>query len=46
MLVGIPRLSTPEEDRSRLIGRYIEYGAVALVVVLIFVGNLYTYSNA
>jgi succinoglycan biosynthesis transport protein ExoP len=46
MLVGIPRLSTPEEDRSRLVARYIEYGAVALVVILIFVGNLYTYSNA
>jgi polysaccharide chain length determinant protein (PEP-CTERM system associated) len=46
MLVGIPRLSTPEEDRSRLIARYIECGAVALVAILIFIGNLYTYSNA
>ena len=46
MLVGIPRLSTPEEDRSRLIVRYVECGAVALVAILIFIGNLYTYSNA
>jgi uncharacterized protein involved in exopolysaccharide biosynthesis len=46
MLVGIPRLSTPEEDRSRLIARYVECGAVALVAILIFIGNLYTYSNA
>src|SRR6202790_1513822 len=46
MLVGIPRLSTPEEDRSRLIARYVECGAVALVAMLIVIGNLYTYSNA
>jgi polysaccharide biosynthesis transport protein len=46
MLVGIPRLSTPKEDRSRLIWQYVESGAAAVVAVLILVGNLYTYYNA
>jgi succinoglycan biosynthesis transport protein ExoP len=45
MLVGIPRLSTPQEDRSLLIARYMECGAVAVVALVIFVGNLYTYFN-
>jgi len=45
MLVGIPRLSTPQEDHSLLIARYMECGAVAVVALLIFVGNLYTYYN-
>jgi len=45
MLVGIPRLSTPQEDRSRIIARYVECGAVAIVALLIFTGNLYTYYN-
>lgn len=45
MLVGIPRLSTPQEDHSRLIARYMECGAVAVVALLIFTGNLYTYYN-
>ena len=45
MLVGIPRLSTPQEDRSRAMRRYLECGAVALVALLIFTGNLYTYYN-
>ena len=45
MLVGIPRLSTPQEDHSRLIARYVECGAVAVVALLIFTGNLYTYYN-
>jgi len=46
MLVGIPRLSTPQEDRSRLMLRYMESGAVVFVALLIFIGNLYTYYNA
>ena len=45
MLVGIPRLSTPKEDHSRVIARYFECGAVAVVALLIFTGNLYTYYN-
>jgi protein tyrosine kinase modulator len=45
MLVGIPRLSTPKEDHARLIVRYIECGAVAIVALLIFTGNLYVYYN-
>ena len=45
LLVGIPRLTTPQEDHSRLIARYMEGGAMAVVGVLIFVGNLYTYYN-
>ena len=45
MLVGIPRLSTPQEDHSRLITRYMEYGVAAVMALLIFTGNLYTYYN-
>jgi len=45
MLVGIPRLSTPQEDHSRVVVRYVEFGAVAVVVLLILTGNLYTYYN-
>jgi succinoglycan biosynthesis transport protein ExoP len=45
MLVGIPRLSTPQEEHSRAIGHYMECGAVAAVALLILTGNLYTYYN-
>jgi succinoglycan biosynthesis transport protein ExoP len=45
MLVGIPRLSTPREDHSRVVARYMECGAAAVVTLLIFTGNLYTYYN-
>ena len=45
MLVGIPRLSTAKEDHSRVIARYMECGAAAVVTLLIFTGNLYTYYN-
>jgi protein tyrosine kinase modulator len=45
MLVGIPRLSTPQEDHARVIARYMECGAVAVVALFIFTGNLYTYYN-
>jgi uncharacterized protein involved in exopolysaccharide biosynthesis len=45
LLVGIPRLSTPKEDHSRVIARYMECGAAAVVALLIFTGNLYTYYN-
>jgi succinoglycan biosynthesis transport protein ExoP len=45
LLVGIPRLSTPREDRSRLIVRWMECGVVAVMALVIFTGNLYTYYN-
>jgi polysaccharide chain length determinant protein (PEP-CTERM system associated) len=45
MLVGIPHLSTPQEDHSRLVSYYMECGAAAAVALLIFTGNLYTYYN-
>jgi len=38
-------LSTPQEDRSRANARYLEYGIVSVMVLLIFTGNLYTYYN-
>jgi polysaccharide chain length determinant protein (PEP-CTERM system associated) len=45
MLVGIPRLSTPQEDHSRLVAQWMECGAVAVLALLIFTCNLYTYYN-
>jgi len=45
MLVGIPHLSTPQEDHSRIVNSYMEWGAAAVVALLIFTGNLYTYYN-
>jgi succinoglycan biosynthesis transport protein ExoP len=45
LLVGIPRLSTPQEDRSRLIVRWVEFGVVGVMALAIFTGNLYTYYN-
>jgi succinoglycan biosynthesis transport protein ExoP len=45
MLVGIPRLSTPSEDHSRRIARYMEWSAATVVALAIFVGNLYVYYN-
>ena len=45
LLVGIPRLSTPREDHLRLFVWFLECGAVAIMVLLIAIGNLYTYYN-
>ena len=45
MLVGIPRLSTPLEDRSRRVRWYWECVAVAVLALVVFTGNLYTYYN-
>src|SRR6185295_14873364 len=45
LLVGIPRLSTAQEDHSRLMSYFIECGAVAVLALLMFVGNLYSYYN-
>jgi len=43
--VGIPRLSTPQEDHSRAVARYMECGAMVAMTLLILTGNLYTYYN-
>jgi polysaccharide chain length determinant protein (PEP-CTERM system associated) len=45
LLVGIPRLSTPQEDHFRVVARYLEIGAAAIVALMIFTANLYTYYN-
>jgi len=45
LLVGIPRLSTAQEDHSRLMSYFMECGAVAVLALLMFVGNLYSYYN-
>jgi polysaccharide chain length determinant protein (PEP-CTERM system associated) len=45
MLVGIPRLSTPLEDHSRRVRWYWECVAVAVLALVVFIGNLYTYYN-
>jgi polysaccharide biosynthesis transport protein len=43
VLVGIPRLSTPNEDRRRTIVRLMEIGAAVAVVILMVAGNLYAF---
>jgi succinoglycan biosynthesis transport protein ExoP len=43
VLVGIPRLSTPGETRSRVLRWRTELGAAAALVVLIVLGNLYAF---
>ena len=46
VLVGIPRLSTPTEDHLRLTAQWIELGAVATIIILIVVGNLFAFYKA
>jgi succinoglycan biosynthesis transport protein ExoP len=41
VLVGIPHLTTPEENRLRLVTGWMELGAVLAMAVVIAVGNLY-----
>jgi polysaccharide biosynthesis transport protein len=41
VLVGIPRLSTPEENRFRLMTRWMELAAVLAMGIVIAVGNLF-----
>jgi uncharacterized protein involved in exopolysaccharide biosynthesis len=41
VLVGIPRLTTPEENRLRLVTGWMELGAVLAMAAVIAVGNLY-----
>lgn len=42
VLVGIPLLSTPQENHFRLVTRWMEFGAVVTMVIVIAVGNLYS----
>jgi polysaccharide biosynthesis transport protein len=43
VLVGIPRLSTPQEDHSRLVRRWKELGAAIAGVIVVVLGNLYAF---
>lgn len=43
ILVGIPHLSTPGEDRSQVLRWWTELGAAAALMVLIVLGNLYAF---
>jgi polysaccharide chain length determinant protein (PEP-CTERM system associated) len=43
VLVGIPRLSTFQEDHSRLTKRWIQLGALAAMALTIVIGNLYSF---
>jgi polysaccharide chain length determinant protein (PEP-CTERM system associated) len=43
VLVGIPHLGLPGEQRYRVLRRWIEIGAVVTMIVLILVGNLYAF---
>ena len=43
VLVGIPRLNTPGEARTRLFRWWTEMGAAAALVLLIVLGNLYAF---
>jgi uncharacterized protein involved in exopolysaccharide biosynthesis len=43
VLVGIPRLNTPGENRFRTVFHWLEMGTVALMAVLVLAGNLYAF---
>jgi len=43
VLVGIPHLDTPGEDRSRVLFRRMEIGAAVVMTILILAGNLYAF---
>jgi polysaccharide chain length determinant protein (PEP-CTERM system associated) len=43
VLVGIPRLSTPDEDRTRLIAKLMEICAAVAIVSLMVAGNFYAF---
>jgi polysaccharide biosynthesis transport protein len=43
VLVSIPRLNTPEEDRYRSVNQWLEIGAAAAMIILIMLGNLYCF---
>jgi polysaccharide biosynthesis transport protein len=42
VLVGIPHLSTPEEDHLESLMWWAEVGAAVVIALLVLVGNLYT----
>src|ERR1700687_3652778 len=43
VLIGIPHLDVPGEDRSRVLFQRMELGVVVIMVILMFVGNLYAF---
>jgi len=43
VLVGIPRLGTPQEDHARQVTRWMEIGAAVAMVLLILLGNLFAF---
>jgi polysaccharide biosynthesis transport protein len=43
VLVGIPRLTTPNEEHSRLMTRWVELGATVVMAIAIVAGNLYAF---
>jgi polysaccharide biosynthesis transport protein len=43
VLVGIPKLSTPMEERRRHVLRWVERGAVLAMFVIVVAGNIYSF---
>jgi polysaccharide chain length determinant protein (PEP-CTERM system associated) len=43
VLIGIPHLDAPGEDRTRTLFRRMEFGAVVVMAILVVVGNLYAF---
>ena len=43
VLIGIPHLDVPGEDRSRVLFRRLELSAAVVMAILILVGNLYAF---
>jgi polysaccharide biosynthesis transport protein len=43
VLVGIPKMSTPVENRRRAVLRWAERGAVLAMVVIVLAGNVYSF---
>jgi polysaccharide chain length determinant protein (PEP-CTERM system associated) len=43
VLVGIPRLNTPREDHVRVLKKWTELGAAVALVLLMMLGNLYSF---
>ena len=43
LLVMIPRLDTPKEEKSRAMRQWLDFGAVTAMIVLIAAGNLYAF---
>ena len=43
VLIGIPRLDAPGEDRTRALFRRMEVGAVVVMAIMVLIGNLYAF---